>query len=181
MLKLEKDTRRKLGLLVLLDDYVEALIEAVQTGNPDEGNSHALGRKLLIFKVKYVLDHLKQRLGLSEFLQLADISSEVARSIRAYCTEHEPVLMKLLTYQEDRLKDLLLEFNGNDADAAVSDGLALLDRWFRLLRAQRSTEKRTGQRLLGKTKMDTFNLLMDHSGLLVARDFLECSELGFRR
>lgn len=39
LLRLEKDVRRKLDLLVMINDHREALVESVRSGHPEEGKT----------------------------------------------------------------------------------------------------------------------------------------------
>lgn len=122
-----------------------------------------------------MLDHLLGRLPLTEFLQLANISENVRTTLYQYCREHEPVLMKILLYQDDRLTELLEALVINSQQDAVNE-LDSLDKWFKLLRIQRCFEKRTGLRLMGKTRMETLNVLNAGESPALVRDF--CESIG---
>lgn len=157
LLRLQPTTncRRKIELLVLIDEYGDALRELV---------NHP-GR---FGEVEFLLDCLLKRLSLTAFLQLSHISPGVRDAVYAYCQSKQPVLKQILLYQDDQWDELLSDnpmLMGQDGDAVTS-----LTEWFKLLRVQRYFEKRSGLQLLGLSKDECMTRLQSTR---LANDFSE--------
>lgn len=149
--------RRKIELLVLIDEYGDALRELV---------SHPVGRKAE--EVEFLLDCLLKRLSLTAFLQLSHISPGVRDALYSYCQSKQPVLKQIFLYQDDRLDELIEDnpiLTGSNGDAVTS-----LTEWFKLLRVQRCFEKRSGLQLLGLSQQDCIRLLQPKR---LSHDFCE--------
>lgn len=104
--------RRKIELLVLIDEYGDALRELV---------SHPVGRKAE--EVEFLLDCLLKRLSLTAFLQLSHISPGVRDALYSYCQSKQPVLKQIFLYQDDRLDELIEDnpiLTGSNGDAVTS-------------------------------------------------------------
>lgn len=160
LLRLQSSTncRRKIELLVLIDEYGDALRELV---------SHPLGRRTE--EVEFLLDCLLKRLSLTAFLQLSHISPGVRDALYSYCRSKQPILKQILLYQDDRL-DELIEDTPMLTDNSNGDAVTSLTEWFKLLRVQRCFEKRSGLQLLGLSRDECIRLLQPKR---LSHDFYE--------
>jgi hypothetical protein len=151
LLKLENDPRKKIELLVKLNAVREAVIESVQSGNSGV--------------LKFVFDILVQKLSLTEFFALSNISKSVKTSLIDYCKVNNRVLLQIIMYQDDKLPELLEEL-------VLSTDLESLEKWFQLLRIQRCFEKKYGIQLMGLSMSETLQTLTQF-GPKASRDFSE--------
>lgn len=146
-------SREKIELLVKVDAYEDALKASIADGHAEE--------------IKFVLDCLLERLTLTAFLQLAQISDRVKAALFDYCRVNQPVLLQILLYQDDRLDELLVCRLGSGEDRVLE-----LGKWFKMLRVQRCFEKRTGGsvKLLGLSERECMEKLKPYK---LSLDFQE--------
>lgn len=169
LLKFEKDTKRKIELLVQLNDYREAVIESVQSGKQEQGKEKDLINKYYDdtnILVKYIFDYLLKKLSLTEFFNLTNISENVKHYLISYCEAYDRVLLKILMYQNDKLNELFEEM------IITSSQINDLEKWFKLLRTQRIFEKKYDLKLMGLSMSESLQEISKYD-IKASRDFSE--------
>lgn len=170
LLKFEKETRRKIELLVQLNDYREAVIESVQSGKEDQSKKRLNFVIINTFVlVKYIFDFLVKKLSLTDFFNLANISDNVKNSLISYCKKFDRVLLQILMYQNDKLNELLEEMI---IVSSQNNDLENLEKWFQLLRTQRIFEQKYDLKLMGLSMSETLQEISKF-GFKASRDFSE--------